>query len=126
MLHIKRIIPLFLLLFISCRTIKTIEVPIETIRTEYVDKLQYDSIYMKDSVFILNTKDTVYINNTKYLYKYKYIKDTINIIDTIPKIVTVTDIKYTNKLYLWQKILMSIGAVFIIYIIIKLTKYIKY
>ena len=131
MLYIKKLIlkTLFLLLFlttiISCTTTKTIEVPVETIKTEYIEQVKYDSIYSKDSIYIMQKGDTIYNNKVQYLYKYKYLRDTINITDTIPKIVTVKDTQYINQLYTWQKILIIIGIGFILYWIIKLVIYVK-
>ena len=131
MLYIKRLIlkTLFLLLFlttiISCTTTKIVEVPVETIKTEYIEQVKYDSIYSKDSIYIMQKGDTIYNNKIQYLYKYKYLRDTINITDTIPKIVTVKDTQYINQLYAWQKILIVIGIGFILYWIIKLVIYIK-
>ena len=131
MLYIKKLIlkTLFLLLFlttiISCTTTKIIEVPVETIKTEYIEQVKYDSIYSKDSIYIMQKGDTIYNNRVQYLYKYKYLRDTINITDTIPKIVTVKDTQYINQLYTWQKILIVIGIGFILYWIIKLVIYIK-
>ena len=131
MLYIKKLIlkTLFLLLFlttiISCTTTKIVEVPVETIKTEYIEQVKYDSIYSKDSIYIMQKGDTIYNNKVQYLYKYKYLRDTINITDTIPKIVTVKDTQYINQLYTWQKILIVIGIGFIFYWIIKLVIYIK-
>ena len=131
MLYIKRLIlkTLFLLLFlttiVSCTTTKIVEVPIETIKTEYIEQVKYDSIYSKDSIYIMQKGDTIYNNKVQYLYKYKYLRDTINITDTIPKIVTVKDTQYINQLYTWQKILIIIGIGFILYWIVRLVIYIK-
>ena len=131
MLYIKRLIlkTLFLLLFlttiISCTTTKIVEVPVETIKTEYIEQVKYDSIYSKDSIYIMQKGDTIYNNKVQYIYKYKYLRDTINITDTILKIVTVKDTQYINQLYTWQKILIVIGIGFILYWIIKLVIYIK-
>ena len=131
MLYIKRLIlkTLFLLLFlttiVSCTTTKIVEVPVETIKTEYIEQVKYDSIYSKDSIYIMQKGDTIYNNKVQYLYKYKYLRDTINITDTIPKIVTVKDTQYVNQLYTWQKLLIVIGIGFILYQIIKLVIYIK-
>ena len=131
MLYIKRLIlkTIFLLLFlttiVSCTTTKIVEVPIETIKTEYIEQVKYDSIYSKDSIYIMQKGDTIYNNKVQYLYKYKYLRDTINITDTIPKIVTVKDTQYINQLYTWQKLLIIIGIGFILYWIIKLVIYIK-
>ena len=131
MLYIKKLTlkTLFLLLFlttiISCTTTKIVEVPIETIKTEYIEQVKYDSIYSKDSIYIMQKGDTIYNNKVQYLYKYKYLRDTVNITDTVPKIVTVKDTQYINQLYTWQKLLMVIGIGFILYWIIKLVIYIK-
>ena len=114
-----------ILLLISCTTTKIVEVPIETIKTEYIEQVKYDSIYSKDSIYIMQKGNTIYNNKVQYLYKYKYLRDTINITDTIPKIVTVKDTQYINQLYAWQKILIVIGIGFILYWIIKLVIYIK-
>ena len=126
MLYIKKLTlkTLFLLLFlttiISCTTTKTVEVPIETIKTEYIEQIKYDSIYSKDSIYIIQKGDTIYNNKVQYLYKYKYLRDTINIIDTVPKIVTIKDVQYINQLYTWQKILIVIGIGVVLYWVIKL------
>ena len=132
MLYTKRIIlkTLFFLLFltivISCKTTtKVVEIPVETIKTEYVEQIKYDSIYHKDSIYIMQKGDTIYNNKVQYLYKYKYLRDTINITDTIPTIVTVKDTQYINKLYTWQKLLMTVGIGFVLYWIVRLVIYIK-
>ena len=131
MLYIKKLIlkTLFLLLFlttmISCTTTKIVEVPVETIKTEYIEQVKYDSIYHKDSIYIMQKGDTIYNNKVQYLYKYKYLRDTINITDTIPTIVTVKDTQYINKLYTWQKLLMTVGIGFVLYWIVRLVIYIK-
>ena len=132
MLYTKRIILkilfflLFLTIVISCKTTtKVVEIPVETIKTEYIEQIKYDSIYHKDSIYIMQKGDTIYNNKVQYLYKYKYLRDTINITDTIPKIITVKDTQYVNQLYTWQKLLIVIGIGFILYWIIKLVIYIK-
>ena len=132
MLYTKRMIlkMLFFLLFltivISCKTTtKVVEIPIETIKTEYIEQVKYDSIYHKDSIYIMQKGDTIYNNKVQYLYKYKYLRDTINITDTIPTIVTVKDTQYINKLYTWQKLLITVGIGFVLYWIVRLVIYIK-
>ena len=131
MLYIKKLIlkTLFLLLFlttiVSCTTTKIVEVPVETIKTEYIEQVKYDSIYHKDSIYIMQKGDTIYNNKVQYLYKYKYLRDTINITDTIPTIVTVKDTQYINKLYTWQKLLITVGIGFVLYWIVRLVIYIK-
>ena len=132
MLYIKKSIIkiLFLLLLVitivSCKTTtKIVEIPVETIKTKYIEQIKYDSIYSKDSIYIMQKGDTIYNNKVQYIYKYKCIRDTINIRDTIPTVVTVKDIQYINQLYSWQKLLIIVGIGFILYLIIKLIIYIK-
>lgn len=132
MLYIKKSIIkiLFLLLLIvtivSCKTTtKIVEIPVETIKTKYIEQIKYDSIYSKDSIYIMQKGDTIYNNKVQYIYKYKCIRDTINIRDTIPTVVTVKDIQYINQLYSWQKLLIIVGIGFILYLITKLIIYIK-
>ena len=132
MLYTKRIILkilfflLFLTIVISCKTTtKVVEIPVETIKTEYIEQIKYDSIYHKDSIYIMQKGDTIYNNKVQYLYKYKYLRDTINITDTIPTIVTVKDTQYINKLYTWQKLLITVGIGFVLYQIVRLVIYIK-
>ena len=132
MLYTKRIILkilfflLFLTIVISCKTTtKVVEIPVETIKTEYIEQIKYDSIYHKDSIYIMQKGDTIYNNNVQYLYKYKYLRDTINVTDTIPTIVTVKDTQYINKLYTWQKLLITVGIGFVLYWIVRLVIYIK-
>ena len=117
---------LFLTIVISCKTTtKVVEIPVETIKTEYIEQIKYDSIYHKDSIYIMQKGDTIYNNKVQYLYKYKYLRDTINITDTIPTIVTVKDTQYINKLYTWQKLLITVGIGFVLYWIVRLVIYIK-
>ena len=67
-----------LLLVCSC---KTKYVPVETVKidTIYINKLQRDSIYMYDSVFVKDKGDTVFVEKYKYLYRDKLVRDTMYI-----------------------------------------------
>lgn len=110
-------------ILVSCTTTKYVEVPVETIKTEYVDKILRDSIYIDTQTEIVIINDTVYKTKIQYKYKEKYIKDTICTIDSIPKIVKVTEIQYTNKLNTFQKVFFYIGIGFsIIFIVILILK----
>lgn len=118
------------LLLGSCKVKeKIVEVPIPQIKTEikYIDKVKYDSIYLKDSVYIIQKGDTVYNNKVAYRYKYKYLKDTIivNETDTIIKLQKVTEIKVKNQLNVVQKILMYIGLFSLLMFIIIIYKHFK-
>ena len=118
------------LLLGSCKVKeKIVEVPIPQIKTEikYIDKVKYDSIYLKDSVYIVQKGDTIYNNKVAYKYKYKYLKDTITInkTDTITKLQKVIEIKVQNQLNIVQKVLMYIGLFSILLFLIILYKHFK-
>lgn len=118
------------LLLGSCKVKeKIVEVPIPQIKTEikYIDKIKYDSIYLKDSVYIVQKGDTVYNTKVAYKYKYKYLKDTIiiNKTDTITRLQKVTEIKVKNQLNVVQKILMYIGLFSLLMFIIIIYKHFK-
>ena len=122
---------LFMILLLgSCKVKeKIVEVPISQIKTEikYIDKVKYDSIYLKDSVYIIQKGDTIYNNKVAYRYKYKYLKDTITVnkTDTITKLQKVTEIKVKNQLNTVQKILMYIGLFSLLMFIIIIYKHFK-
>lgn len=118
------------LLLGSCKVKeKIVEVPIPQIKTEikYIDKVKYDSIYLKDSVYIVQKGDTIYNNKVAYRYKYKYFKDTITVnkTDTIIKLQKVTEIKVQNQLNVVQKVLIYIGLFSILLFLIILYKHFK-
>lgn len=118
------------LLLGSCKVKeKIVEVPILQIKTEikYIDKVKYDSIYLKDSVYIVQKGDTIYNTKVAYRYKYKYLKDTVivNKTDTITKLQKVTEIKVQNQLNIVQKILMYIGLFSLLMFIIIIYKHFK-
>ena len=94
--------------FIGCTTTKY--VPIESVRTEYINKIEKDTVIINNDRLVKEKGDTVYIVNTKYVYKTKNKIDTILKIDTIPIIQEVEVIKEINKLKDWQVILMVLGG----------------
>ena len=118
------------LLLGSCKVKeKIVEVPVPQIKTEikYIDKVKYDSIYLKDSVYIIQRGDTVYNTKVAYRYKYKYLKDTITVnkADTITRLQKITEIKVKNQLNVVQKILMYIGLFSLLMFIIIIYKHFK-
>lgn len=121
----KYYIVLLLVLICSCTTTKYVEVPVDKVRTEYVDKIKYDSIYSQDSIYIREKGDTIFKDSYKYLYKYKYIRDTLNTTDTITVTKPIEVGKEINKLYTWQILLMILGGVAIVLGGYKLIKFIK-
>ena len=116
------------LLCCACGTTKYI--PIETIKTEYRDKIIRDSIFQYDSVFVKQTADTVFFERYKYLYRDKLIKDSIFIQDTIRVPYPVEVIKQVKApLTSWQNFQLWSGRIALIlallvglYLILKLKK----
>lgn len=112
------------ILLIGCKSVQYVPVENTIVKTEYKNTVSYDSIYFKDSAYIREKNDTVYIENIKYRYKYVSNIDTIlkndTITNTIIQEVEVT--KEVNKLKWWQKVLIALGALFIVYIIIRFKK----
>jgi hypothetical protein len=122
----KKLLYIFLLfLIVSCTTTKYIEVPLETTKIEYKEKIKYDSIKIQDSIIIKEDNDTIYIEKYKYIYKTVQQTDTIHIVDSIPNIQIVEVTKEVNKLKDWQIILMIIGGSFIVLLGYKIIKLIK-
>lgn len=91
----------------SCRSIKY--VPVESVRHDsiYITKHQRDSIFQRDSIYVLDKGDTVFIYKDKYIYVYNNKTDTIfrNTTDTIIQVVEVE-----RELTRWQKFRMDAGG----------------
>lgn len=106
---------LLLLVVWSCRT--TEYVPVEVIKsdTTYINKVQRDSIYQLDSVYILDRGDTVLITKTKYLYRDKLVRDTVYMSKTdsiqVPYPVE-------RKLTKWEQFRLDVGGWAIVTVII--------
>lgn len=119
----KNLLLVLLILFsIACSTTRTVEVPIETVRTEYINKIQYDSVYIKDSIDKFIKEDTVYLYKQHTLFKYKYFTDTVVKIDSIPYPVTIETVKEVNVLRWYQEALMYAGILFILIMILRIFK----
>ena len=107
----KRLIYIIILLilaicFVSCRTQY---IPVESVRTEYKtrDSIRFDSIYQRDSVYMLVKDDTIYQYRYKYLYRYLTTNstDTILINDSI-------NVPYPveKQLTRWQQMKIELGG----------------
>lgn len=101
--------PFMCMLFVicSCRTVKY--VPVETIKidTTYINKLQRDSIYMLDSVYVKEKGDTVLIEKYKYLYRDKLVRDTLYMAKTDS-----IQVPYSveKELTYWQQMKLELGG----------------
>lgn len=96
------------LLFAGCKSIQYI--PVETVKidTVYKNLVKYDSIYIKDSIYVAEKGDTVRIEHWHTKYKEKQIHDTLYISkkDSI-------QIPYPveRKLGKWEQIKMDMGGI---------------
>lgn len=98
---------LIIAMLCSCTSVRY--VPVESVKTDsiYINKLQVDSIYMQDSVYIKEKGDTIYMYKYKYLNRYKLLTDTMYICktDTINNVVEIE-----KPLTKWQKIKLDLGG----------------
>lgn len=105
---IKYVMTALLLLVVwSCRT--TEYVPVEVVRTDttYINKMQRDSIYQLDSIYVVDRGDTVLITKTKYLYKDRMVHDTVYMSKTDS-----IQVPYPieRKLTRWEQFRLNIGG----------------
>ena len=110
-----------ILLATSCK-VKEVFVSVPEIHTEYKTKIQVDSIYLKDSVFIHQRNDTIFAEKFRTKYVLKHVSDTLLKNDTITKLITNTEIKEINVLTWWQKALIWTGVASIIIFLIIVNK----
>lgn len=107
------IIPVLILLTACTPQREVIEVPVETIKTEYIHDVRIDSIYERDSVDRWRDGDTVFIYKEHTKYKYLNRIDTIVKVDSIPKLVKIKtkEVVEVNHIKWYQKALMWIGGI---------------
>ena len=113
---------LFLVLFVLCLLIgcRSVQyVPVETVRfdTTYINKVQRDSIYKFDSIYVRDKGDTVWLERYKYLFVDKAVHDTvyINRTDSVQ-----VPYPVEKKLTKWQQFRLDVGgyAIFTVLIVI--------
>lgn len=109
-----------------CSCTRKIYIPVQSVRTEYIDRLLHDSIYIADSVNIRTVNDTVFADKYKYIYKYRITRDSIRINDTLRIPYPVKEIEYINRLNWFQEfsvwaisILLGSGALVLIIWLLK-------
>lgn len=107
------IIPILILLASCAAQKQIIEVPVETVKTEYIHDTKIDSVCVRDSIDRWREGDTVFIYKEHTKYKYLNKTDTIVRVDSIPKIIKVETVKEVevNHIKWYQKALMWIGGI---------------
>lgn len=77
--------------------------------TTYIDKVQIDSIYKRDSLYIKEKGDTVYIYKERIKEKYRFVHDTVRLVrvDSVA-VERIREVKVEKPLSWWQR--SKIGA----------------
>ena len=99
----------FLLLFLAILAVTSctrhVYEPVETTKSDtvYLNRVQLDSIYMRDSVFIEKSGDTIREFQYKYIYRFKDRIDTLYIskTDSIQVPYPVEVVKYKTPQWCW-------------------------
>lgn len=102
----KTVLQIALIIFVTsgiCSCTKKIYVPVESVRTEYIDRMQRDSIYMFDSVRIVERNDTIFHTKYKTTFRYRNVRDSIYIKDTIRVPFAVEKIVKVEKQLSWYQ-----------------------
>ena len=123
------LIAILIFIVVSCTTTKYVDRPVlvETVRTEYVNQLYKDSIFVHDSIDRFISGDTVHQYKYKYIYKYFNRTNTVVKTDSIevPVEIKTTEVKEVNRIKGYQSFLMCFGFVFILILVYKVIKFIK-
>lgn len=123
------LIAILVFIVVSCTTTKYVDRPVlvETVRTEHVNQLYKDSIFVHDSIDRFISGDTVHQYKYKYIYKYFNRTDTVVKTDSIeiPVEIKTTEVKEVNRIKGYQSFLMYFGFVFILILVYKVIKFIK-
>lgn len=96
-----------LILVCSCNSVKY--VPVETVKHDsiYINKVQVDSVYHRDSIYVVDKGDTVFLYKDRYIYKYKDRTDTLYVTKTdsiqVPYPVE-------KELTRWQQFRLDVGG----------------
>ena len=96
---------LFLAILAATSCTRHVYVPVETTKSDtvYMNRVQLDSIYMRDSVFIEKSGDTIREFQYKYIYRFNDRIDTLYIskTDSIQVPYPVEVVKYKTPQWCW-------------------------
>lgn len=105
----KNLFLLFVLTFFvnACTTTKY--VPVESVRVDsvYIARVERDSIYERDSVFVAVKADTVFFSRVQYRYRDRIVRDTLSVVqrDTITRVVEIE-----KRLSRSERLKMDVGG----------------
>lgn len=105
---------LFLAILAATSCTRHVYVPVETTKSDtvYLNRVQLDSIYMRDSVFVEKSGDTIREFQYKYIYRFKDRTDTLYIskTDSIQVPYPVEVVKYKTPQWCWW----TLGGIFLL------------
>lgn len=72
--------------------------------TTYISKVQVDSVFKRDSIFVKEQNDTIYVYKEKVRDRYRLLRDTVyqHSIDSV-YVDKVREVKVEKQLNAWQK-----------------------
>lgn len=103
-IYVAIILMVLIAMLCSCRTTKTVYVPVNNTETKYIERLQRDSVYLHDSIMVDKSGDTIRLTKTQFKFRLIYLKDTVNVRDSIRIPYPVEKVVKVNEPTLWQKI----------------------
>lgn len=107
----------------ACTTTKY--VPVESVHVDsvYIARIERDSIFEKDSVFVTMKADTVFVSKVQYRYRDRIVRDTLSVLqrDTITRVVEIE-----KKLSRSEQLKMDVGGGVLWALPIIITLYILY
>lgn len=84
-------------------------VPVESVRVDsvYIARVERDSIYERDSVFVAVKADTVFVSKVQYRYRDRIVRDTLSVVqrDTITRVAEIE-----KKLSRSEQLKMDVGG----------------
>lgn len=106
----------------SCRTIKTVEVPVPIHDTTYVKSVVKDSVFVEHTTHEYIKGDTVFVKKTLTKYIDRVKTDTVRIYVEKPIGIVKTEIKTVEKPLNWiQKTLVGCGVLFLLSFVVGVT-----
>ena len=127
MRKILAIISIMILLLVACKSQKQVitekETQVEVVEKPIVHEVYKvntvrDTVWNKDSVFIIQRGDTIYNTSIREFHHYTHTTDTIHSNDTITKVVVQpvekivnnqTEVEVEKPLNWWQKVRICLG-----------------
>lgn len=98
----KFIIIVAALLVAGCA--RTVYVPREVVKVEYRDRVEYDSVYVRDSILVRERGDTVYVYVDRWRDRFHTLRDTLRLVDSVSYPVpyeVVKQVRHIPQVYRW-------------------------